>query len=144
MTTKFKTAYGPRNIVVTDATGPARTKQAFAEECDVNSIMQKYQKEGVITHVTKHQANYGFASSNDFRESVELMGKANDMFAELPSSTRKKFDGSVENFLDWVQDPENASQLDEMGALTETPAEPSPAVQPPSEPPASVPPTPPE
>ena len=77
--------------------------------------MAKYQKSGVINHVNKHSAQYGFASSEDLHESLNMIHTANEMFADLPSQARNKFENDPGKFLDFVQDPENESQLFELG-----------------------------
>ncbi len=99
-----------------------RTKQSHKNECDINIIMQKYQKFGVINHVNKHQANYSFCTSNDLHESLNLIKTANDMFDDLPSQARTKFKNSPAEFLDFVQDPNNQDQLFDLG-LSDYPVE---------------------
>ncbi len=134
MAIKIRSAYSPHERVTT-STGESSAKQQFAAECDINNIMAKYQTQGVLEHIAKNEGNYGFATSLDFRQGLEVVEEANDMFAELPSSTRKKFNNSPEEFLDWVQDPANAETLDEMGNIDppetpETPVIPAPPAEP--------------
>ena len=97
-----------------------RTKQWHKKECDINQIMAKYQKTGVIDHVNTHQENYGFATSEDLHESLNLINTANDMFADLPSKARVEFNNEPGQFLDFVQDPKNHSKLYDLG-LSEYP-----------------------
>lgn len=118
----FRTPVTPRHRVRLACDGPSRAKQSFKDECDVNQIVASFQKTGLITHVAKHAPRYGYASSLQFRESIELIRQGREMFAELPSSTRKEFDNNVEDFLDWAQDPDNADRLDAIGKLA-TPSE---------------------
>jgi len=99
------------------------TKQMHKEECDINHIMLKFQKSGVIDHVNKHQQDYGFCTSTDLHESLNLINTANDMFDELPSQARKKFHNNPGEFLDYVQDPENKEKLFDLG-LTDYPITP--------------------
>lgn len=134
--TIIRSAYDEIDAVQLDASSDPGAKQSFKDECEINNIMAKYQTLGVIEHVAKHEAQYGFATSQSLRESIELQRQANEMFAELPSSTRKKFENSPEQFLDWVQNPENASKLDEMGEIHEPEPEPitAPTPAPPAEP----------
>jgi len=92
-----------------------RTKQSHKKECDINQIMAKYQKTGVIDHVAKHSENYGFATSEDLHQSLNIIHTANEMFADLPSQARDKFDNDPAQFLDFVQDPDNKDQLYDLG-----------------------------
>jgi len=88
------------------------TKQSFQEECNINNIMAKYQKTGVIDHVQANKPEYGFATGLDFKESVDLIQKADDMFSDLPSTVRENFENDPSQFLDYAQDPANQDTLD--------------------------------
>ncbi len=94
------------------------TKQSFKDECDINKIMAKYQKTGAIAHFNKHQPQYGFASSKDFAESMRIVTSAQQMFADLPSSIRSKFNNQPEQFLEFVQNPDNESEMVSLGLTT--------------------------
>ncbi len=96
-------------------------KQSFKDECDINNIMAKYQKTGAIDHFSKHAPRYEFASSNDFAESMRIVTKAQEMFAELPSSIRSKFNNEPEQFLEFVQNPDNLSEMETLGLTTKRP-----------------------
>jgi len=95
--------------------GKSLTKQSFTKECDINNIMAKYQKTGAIDHVNKHEASYGYATSDDFTASMEIVGRGQTMFAELPSSIRTKFENDPAKFLEFVQNPENIKEMQELG-----------------------------
>lgn len=113
----FITAYGPKLVVQKHFTGPGRTKQAFKDECDINQIMARYQKTGVIDFVTKHQARYGDVTGMDFQESMQLVAQAQSMFNDLPSGIRNRFENDPAKFMDFVHDPKNASEMAEMGLM---------------------------
>lgn len=103
-----------------------RTKQSFAEECDINNIMAKYVKTRTITHLNTHGGSYGFAPATDFRESLEVVAKAQEMFMDLPAKVRKRFDNDPEKFLEFVQDDKNLEEARELGLAKapQGPAEP--------------------
>ena len=120
MTTPIiRSAYGPKAVVKTAVGKKTMTKQSFAEECDINNIMAKYQKTGLIDHYNRNAPQYGFATSHDFRESLELVKKAQDMFDELPSQIRRKFDESPQKVLAFCEDPNNRSEMAVLGLLNE-------------------------
>lgn len=103
--------------------GENRTKQAHKDDCDINLIMARFIKTGVMDHVRDHGPQYGFASSDDFRESMEIVAKANSMFEDLPSQIRNQFNNDAGAFLDFVQNPENIDEMREMGLANPTPSE---------------------
>jgi len=107
----MKTAYGPKDRVSISFPEVGRTKQSMVAECDINNIMQRFIKTGIIEHGNKHGARYGFATSLDFREACDLIENAQHMFQDLPGKVRAKFDNDPARFLDFVQDPANAGKL---------------------------------
>ncbi len=129
-TRKFIRHGGPYNKVAITFPKEGRTKQSFTQECDINNIMAKYQKTGALAHVNKHQAQYGFATSEDFSQAMRTVTLAQQMFDDLPSSIRNKFNNNPGAFLDFVQDDENIDEARTLG-LTKTPPkdEPNPDKQ---------------
>jgi len=112
----IRTAYGPKERLgdIGDL-GVSLTKQSFTDECDINTIMRKYQKTGAIDHVNKHEASYGYATSDTFQEALETVARGKQMFEELPSSIRTKFENDPAKFLDFVQDNNNQAEMVEIG-----------------------------
>ena len=95
----------------------SRTKQSFKDECDINQILAKYQTQGIVDHINKHEPQYGETTSLTYQDSMQIVAKANSMFEELPATVRKRFNNQPEQFLDFVQNPENKSELQKMGLL---------------------------
>jgi len=107
-------------------TGKGRTKQSMKDECDINKIMAKYQRTGLIAHAQQHGGEYGFADSATFHEAMNVVSKANSMFAELPSTVRERFNGDPAQFLDFVQNPANENEMRSLGILQGDAGAPSP------------------
>lgn len=116
--------YAPKRKVSISFPEKGRTKQSMAAECDINGIMAKYQKTGVVAHVAKHSGSYGFATSMDFSDAMNLVTHAQAMFNDLPSSLRNRFGGDPAAFLDFVQNPENEAEARELGLLPADPSSP--------------------
>lgn len=94
---------------------PTLTQQHSKDETDINKIMARYIKTGVIDHLAKYQPQYTDNNAIDYHESQNIIIKANDMFGDLPSSIRREFDNDPAKFLDYVQDPENHENLENLG-----------------------------
>lgn len=113
-----------------------RTKQAFKAECDVNTIMSRYLKTGVLEHVRDSVAQYLDVTGVDFQEAQQLVAGAQSMFHSLPAHIRTEFDNNPGVFLKFMEDPRNAPKAREMGLLPSEgqpsypPTEVSPGVQP--------------
>ncbi len=104
---------------------PSRTKQAFKEDCDINRIMRKYKKTGVIDHLAPSRPSYGdFESSADYQLACNQVIAAEDAFAELPSHIRDRMDNDPGKLLDFINDPSNAAEAFELGLTSVSPAPP--------------------
>ncbi|AXL15307.1 internal scaffolding protein [Microviridae sp.] len=100
------------------------TKQSFKDECNINKIMDKFQKTGAINHYASHEPTYGDATPGDLLNAQLIISNANSMFEELPSSIRKKFDNDPAKFLEFVQDERNQEEMIELGLKKDSRAEP--------------------
>lgn len=109
-----------------ECVGASQTKQAFKEECDINRIMRKFERTGMIEHARTVPGGYGdFCSAPEFHEACNVVLAAQEMFSTVPSKVRKRFDNDPAAFLAFVQDPANADEMVELGL-----ARPSPAASP--------------
>lgn len=120
---------------------PSLTRQEFAAECDINTIMDRYEKTGSISHVNRNLPMYmDVTALPDLRGSLELFRDASLAFAALPAKVRKEFDNDATKFVDYAQDPQNLAQMREWGLAPEPPPAPAPVavrvIPDPPEPPA--------
>ena len=124
-TVKFKNAYSPSEKVQYSSKLPSRTKQAPHAECDINQIMSKYQKTGIIEHVQNRPGSYeSFIGATDYHTSMNMILEAQESFNLLPSSVRARFENDPGAFLAFVQDPANHEEMGRMGLLHDySPAE---------------------
>lgn len=98
-------------------TQPSMTKQNHKAECDINKIMAKYQKTGIINHLQNHGAEYGEYSPIDFQEAMELIARGQSMFEDLPSSARKYFDNDPAQFMKAFHQEGNEDTFRDLGLL---------------------------
>jgi phage internal scaffolding protein len=137
----FKSPYSGSRYRVSLECGPGLAQQHFKDECDVNRILAKYQRTGLIDHVNRFNGDYADLSDvPDFQASLDAVISAQEAFLTLPSSVRKQFDNDPAVFLDFVHNPDNRDEMVRMG-LAKDPAsivQPEPSVVPPVESPAPV------
>lgn len=123
---EFRTAYGPHLKVTFDQSIPdpitgelqvSMTKQSFAEESEINNIMAKYAKTGLIEHVKNHGGYSDMPGPLDYQEALQLTIEAQISFDELPAIVRKEFDNDPFKFLAFVENPENVERMAELGLL---------------------------
>ena len=90
-----------------------RTKQSFKDSTDINKIMDKARKTGVVTHVGKYGNEYGdFSDVPDLLEAMTRLGRAQEIFDDLPGEVRREFNHDIQQFYGWVNDPDNADKLE--------------------------------
>ncbi|QCQ85046.1 internal scaffolding protein [Blackfly microvirus SF02] len=105
--------------------GPSLTRQEFADECDINTLMAQYEKTGVINHFNSATPQYYDLTEmpDTLMGSLEHMKNAEEAFMRLPALVRKEFDNDPISFVVYATDPENLTQLREWGlAAPEKPA----------------------
>lgn len=108
-----------RERVSFSTTGESLTHQSMAPECDINRIMAKWQKTGVIEHANTYQGQYGdFAETPTYQEAMNVVIESQEMFMTLPSSVRRQFDNDPGQFLAFAVDPQNGEKMIEMGLAT--------------------------
>lgn len=116
---KIRGMYEDRPRVTSAVGGVTRTKQAFAEECDVNRIMRRYVKTGELP-VGGRVASYGdFSGPAELLEARALIVRAEAQFAALPATVREKFKNDPAAFLMFVQNPDNRPEMKKLGLLVE-------------------------
>ena len=144
-TVKIRSAYTPRTAVKLICQGEGRTKQAHKDECDVNLIMARFQKTGVLEFTEKRSPQYGDVTGVDFQEAMRTVTEAQEMFDELPSKVRNRFGNDPAAMLDFISDPINDEEAVKLGLLEAAKPDPEEAAlppkggeEPPAEPPAAA------
>jgi len=94
------------------------TKQSFAAECDINTIMARYQSTGEMPVLNQVAPQYLDASNGfDFQAMHDQVIEARDLFMELPSILRNRFANDPALFLEYVADPQNEPEMRKLGLL---------------------------
>lgn len=95
---------------------PSRTRQEFAAECDINTLMARYEATGVISHINERQPYYfDTTGAPDLREAIDIVRDAERAFMSLPAKVRASFDNDAVAWVDYAQDPKNLEQMREWG-----------------------------
>lgn len=95
--------------------GKTVTQQQFKDEVDVNNIVNKFDKTGVVTHLNNKTPRYGFAESLDFKEAMDTVTDASESFDDLPANVREYFNNDPQAFLEGLNDPNHQQILSELG-----------------------------
>ncbi|WNK13315.1 MAG: internal scaffolding protein [Microvirus sp.] len=117
--TRFRTPYSSRYRSPMAVYGPLITKQEFKDECDINHIMAKFAKTGLIDHVNKYPGGYGDFTNQptDYQSALNQVIQAEEMFLSLPSGIRTQFQNDPGQFLAFAEDPRNETKMRDLGLL---------------------------
>lgn len=113
----IRTAYGPKLKISESFTTVGRTKQSFKAECDINNIMARFLKTGLLDFVQKNEPRYLDTSGFDYQSAAFKVAGAKSMFNELPARVRERFDNEPANFLYFMADERNREEAQQLGLL---------------------------
>lgn len=115
-------------------TEPSMTQQHFKDECEIDTILRKYETTGFLVDplTPRRQAQFGdFSEVQDFQTAQNKVAEVTEYFDSLPASIRSRFGNRVSEFLTFVTDPANRKACEELGIFVpEGVSESSPQGQP--------------
>ncbi len=91
-----------------------RTKQSQRDECDINKLLERYQRDASLGHLEKYQGVYGNYADYDFENHVTKIAEMQTIFEQLPAEVKKDFGQKPDKFFEFVTDPANAERLPEL------------------------------
>lgn len=100
-----------------DEDGRSMTRQEFTDECDVNKLMERYQKVGVwpLPMPNAEPRYLDVSAVPDFAAAMQMMIDAENAFMTLPAITRREFDNDPTRFVEFAQNSENLPKMREWG-----------------------------
>lgn len=121
--------------------GPSLTRQEFADECDLNILMKRYEGHAIGGPglLPPHEAMFVDFSEipTNLLEYMDQMKRAEDAFMTLPAPVRKEFENSAHAFVEFASDPENLPQMRTWGLAPPPKASPAAGGAPPAVPAAA-------
>lgn len=125
---KLYSAAGPRYEVLSNTVGPSKTRQEFLEECDVNGIMERFERSGVWPYPEVDMSPRYFDATDvpDLQTAMAVLIDAEAAFMSLPARVRREFDNSALAFVAYAQDPANLEQMRAWGLAPPEEAPPAP------------------
>lgn len=101
---------------------PSLAVQSEKDSCDINLIVDKYSRTGLMTNIRTDQPMYGdFTSAVDFHEAFAQIQKAEESFMELPAKVRSWFDNDPGKLIDFLQDEKNRQEAYDLGLVNSPP-----------------------
>lgn len=104
-----------QTMVATINEEPSMAEQQFKDECDINKIMEKYQKTGILP-VSQRQGVYAdLTSVGSYQDALHAVMKAEEAFLQLPSEVRTRFRNNPQELIDFLEDEKNYDESVKLG-----------------------------
>lgn len=115
----FYTRYNPPASPSLKFSQPSKTEQCHRDDCDINTIIRRYQKTGVLGSATqvRNMVFGDFASMPDRLTSELHLADAKERFMALPMNVRKHFDHDMGKLMAALNDPKQIPTLQNLGIL---------------------------
>lgn len=97
--------------------GKTRVEQSHRDKVNINSIMSRYKKTGLMERRLDKPAYGDFTASVDYHEARNRLIEAESAFASLPASVRKRFGNNPAELIDFLNDENNLDEAVELGLL---------------------------
>lgn len=130
----YRPAHFPKQVSKSFDPKERRTKSEFLKECDINMIMARYRKTGILGDPARQAAaRFGdFSQVPTYQEMQQKVLDAHEVFMALPASVRKEFDNDPGAFISSADTPEGRDLLVKLGLGAPKPVETPKAVSDPS------------
>lgn len=115
---KFFTKYNPPKIPGLSFEKPSKVQEQFADACQTDTIIRKYNMMGVNPFIAAGESQYlDTTQIPSFVVAQNAQIKVKEYFEGLPSDIRLEFNNDPMEFAEFVSDPQNADYLREIGVL---------------------------
>lgn len=121
---KFFTKYNSPKIPGFSSEMESRVQEQFADACQTDTIIRKYNSMGVNPFISAGGSQYlDTTQIPDFVCANNAQVKVREYFEGLPSDIRLEFNNDPMQFAEVVSDPQNQDYLREIGVLEPLPPE---------------------
>lgn len=122
----MRTAYNYDTNAASDESGlkcedPTLAKQSFKEECDINTIVERFGITGELPENVAAPQYRDFEGVFDFHSAMNAIAKANEAFDQMPAQVRAKFHNDTAAFVDFCEKEENRAEAERLGLIVPKP-----------------------
>lgn len=116
--------YDPYNRLpeagITFAEGTGKTDQSQVDDCDINKIMARYKKLGVLPPETAVKQFIDVSNIGDYHSSMNAILAAQDAFMQLDARIREAFENDPALLIAALEDPSQKEKLVSLGLVSST------------------------
>jgi phage internal scaffolding protein len=96
---------------------PTMAQQQFREECDINTIMERFGRTGELIAPIRMPQYGDFDGVNDYHSAMNAIVEAQSAFDSLPAKVRARFSNDPAEFLEFVYNEENRDEAIRLGLV---------------------------
>lgn len=96
---------------------PSMTKQSFADEVDINTIVRRFNLTGQLPENVRMPTYTDFEDVFDFKSAMDAVAAAGEAFDEMPAEVRARFHNSPAEFVDFCSDVANRPEAEKLGLV---------------------------
>jgi len=97
------------------------TQQSFKEECDINTIVERFNVTGLLPQANALPVYQNFEGIFDYQTAQNAIVQADAAFMQLPAQIRDRFRNSAAEMLSFLENEENREEAVYLGLLEPAP-----------------------
>ena len=98
-------------------------QQHFKEECDINTILEKFNITGLLPEQPLSPRYGDFTGIGDYHTAMNRVLAAQDEFEALPAQIRARFGNDPAQLIEFLENSENRPEAEELGLVEKATAE---------------------
>lgn len=92
-------------------------KQSFADECDINTIVRRFNLTGELPSNVRMPTYGDFTGIFDFHSAMNAIALANESFDAMPAEVRARFHNNPAEFVAFCSDEANRDEARRLGLV---------------------------
>lgn len=98
------------------------TQQQFKDEADINTIVNRFLKTGVLPTPNNFPQYVDFEGVFDYQSAMNMVRAADESFMRMDAKLRARFNNSPQEFLEFFADPANTEEAIRLGLAVPQPS----------------------
>lgn len=96
---------------------PSMTQQCFKEECDINTIIDRFGLNGELPADVRAPTYGDFEDVFDFHSAMNAIAVARESFETMPAHVRARFNNDPGEFVSFCSSEENRAEAEKLGLI---------------------------
>lgn len=93
------------------------TQQQFADECDINKIVERFGLTGQLPENLRMPVSGDFTGVTDFHSAMNIVRQAEEEFMRVPAKVRERFGNDPGALMAFLDDPGNRDEAVKLGLV---------------------------